>query len=896
MVGSECRIGIVDRFEPFFSLVVLDVQAAERIRWQVLKDLMKVGTVIAPLPSPRPSGVNLFLPMTIPRLFSLFAFVVITALPALSQRPAGANGPSIGRVYGRVLDAATGKPAEFSTVAVFVSGNDSLVGGTIVHTNGDFSVAKVPLGTLRVVISFIGYDPHVEEVTLSRTRMEVDLGNISLKADAKLLQEVEITGRSSQVVMQVDRRVFNVERDLSTRGGTGVDVMRNIPGLSVDVEGNVEMRGSSPQILIDGRPSAMTLEQIPSEDIERIEVITNPSVAFDASSTGGIINVVLKKNTKPGYFGQLQAGVGTNDRYQASGNITVKEGKVGVNLSYNYNTSNNLTKGSTRRTDLLNGAPTSTFEQNSDNNSDFSMNGGRLGVDWDVSNRNTLSLSQSVRMMSHGGSDSQTFRSNTAGGELISRGEQANESLSDNLSANTQLMFRRRSPKEGKEWTADVNYSHWQRESNSSFRTSTFGNTGEQFTSSPRRQDNLGGAFVNSIRAQFDAVDPFNDRTKLEWGVMSSFGLDNTWLFVSNTSPLLGAYIPDTSQSNDLYITDMVNAAYINLSRKLSESWSVQGGLRVEQTYFNAELEGKNRSIGYQYPDGIDNLAKSIFPAFYVVRRWKDSTRELQVNFSRKIQRPRFWQITPFIQIADSRNIRIGNPALAPEMRNMAEVNHLLPFQEGKGSWLSSVFARYEEDVITSVAYPLEEDPDVLLNTWVNGRGAFEYGWENTLRVEPLKGLITTLSGTMEYSQVELRSTGTMQSISNRGLNWDTKLLVSYELPKKWALQVNGNYRSPRIIPQGRRISNYGADASISKEINKQWSVVLNVNDIFNTRRWGSEYDTPQFTQIDSRRREMRNARITVTWKFGERDASFFRKRATGGTEPSLRGGGGSEE
>ncbi len=831
--------------------------------------------------------------MILSRPFSLFVFVVITAFPALAQRPAGANGPSVGRVYGRVLDSATGKPAEFSTVAIFVSRNDSLVGGTIVQGNGDFSVTKVPLGTLRVEISFIGYEAHVEEVTLSRTRMEVDLGNISLKADAKLLQEVEITGRSSQVVMQVDRRVFNVERDLSTRGGTGVDVMKNIPGLSVDVEGNVEMRGSSPQILIDGRPSAITLEQIPSEDIERIEVITNPSVAFDASSTGGIINVILKKNTKPGYFGQLQAGVGTNDRYQASGNITVKEGKVGVNLSYNYNTSDNLTKGRTQRTDLLNGAATSTFEQNGENDTQFSMNGGRLGLDWDVSNRNSLSFSQSVRMMSHGGNELQTFRSNTAGGELISNGEQANESLSDNLSANTQLMFRRKSPKEGKEWTADVNYSHWQRESNSSFTTSTFGNTGEQFTNSPRRQDNLGGAFVNSIRAQFDAVDPLNERTKLEWGAMSSFSLDNTWLFVSQTSPLLGSYIPDTSQTNDLYITDMVNAAYFNVSRKLNDTWSIQGGLRLEQTYFNADLEGKNRSIGYKYPDGIDNLAKSIFPAFYVVRRWKDSTRELQVNFSRKIQRPRFWQITPFIQIADSRNIRIGNPALAPEMRNMAEVNHLLPFQKGKGSWLSSVFARYEEDVITNVAYPLEEDPDVLLNTWVNGRGAFEYGWENTLRVEPLKGLVTTLSGTLEYTTVQLRGMG---DISNRGLNWDTKLLASYELPKKWALQVNGNYRSPRIIPQGTRISNYGADASVSKEINKQWSLVLSVNDMFNTRRWGSEYDTPFFIQSDSRRREMRNARLTVTWKFGERDASIFRRRPTGGTEPSLRGGGGSEE
>ncbi|MBK7944017.1 MAG: TonB-dependent receptor plug domain-containing protein [Flavobacteriales bacterium] len=147
--------------------------------------------------------------------------------------------------------------------------------------------------------------------------------------------------------MQVDRRVFNVEKDLSTQGGTGVDVMKNVPGLSVDLDGNVEMRGARPQILVDGRPSAMTLEQIPAEDIERVEVITNPSVAFDANATGGIINVVLKKNTKPGYSGQVQAGIGTNRRYQAGANINMKEGRWGFSLSYNYNTSANVTDGNT---------------------------------------------------------------------------------------------------------------------------------------------------------------------------------------------------------------------------------------------------------------------------------------------------------------------------------------------------------------------------------------------------------------------------------------------------------------------------------------------------------------------------------------------------------------------
>lgn len=826
-----------------------------------------------------------------------FRFLLILTLLSLgsnglAQRPGG-GGPPIGKVYGRVLDASTRKPAEFSTVAVYLVSKDSLLGGSTVRQNGDFSVEKLPLGALRLEISFIGYRTLVQEVKLERGRMEVDLGNLMLEPDAEVLQEVEVTGRASQVVMKVDRRVFNVDRDLSTRGGTGVDVMKNIPGLSVDVEGNVQLRGSSPQVLIDGRPSSITLDQIPSEDIERIEVITNPSVVFDASSTGGIINVILKKNTKPGYFGQLQGGVGTNDRYQASGNINMREGRWGVNLSYNYNTSENLTDARTTRTDLLNGNAQSYYDQVTDNSSSWTMNGGRIGVDWDMSNRNSLSFSQNIRTRSSDGIENQTFSTRTVDGEPISSGDQVNTNDMSNLSGTTQLLFRRKSPKEGKEWTADINYNHWRRESTSSFANSTLGANGSLLPNSPRRQDNIGGAWLNGIRAQFDVVDPINKDTKIEWGAMTSYTLDNTWLFVYQSSPDIGTNIPDTNQTNDYEITDMVNAAYFNLSRQLTDRWAMQAGLRFEQTYFDAELVGKGRSIGYQYPKNGEDLAKAFFPALYLVRRWENSSREFQVNFSRKITRPRFWQIMPFIMFADSRNIRIGNPALAPEMTNMAELNHLLPFQQGKGSWLSSLYGRYVEDVISQVAIPLESDPDILVNTFVNGTDAFEYGWENTLRMEPFKNFSTTLSGTVEYVTVAL---GGAQNISNQGFNWDAKLLLNYALPKDWILQVNGEYRSPRVIPQGTRISNYGVDASLAKDINKKWNVVLAVNDIFFTRRWGQFYDTPTFVQEDYRRREMRYARLTVTWKFGERDASLFRRRAQQRMEPSLRGGGGNEE
>ncbi|MDX9752121.1 MAG: carboxypeptidase regulatory-like domain-containing protein, partial [Flavobacteriales bacterium] len=416
----------------------------------------------------------------------LLALLWCMALPMAAQPPGGPGPrqPANGKVYGRVLDAATRKPAEFATVAVRLQRNDSLLGGTIVRANGDFSVEGLPLAPVTVEVSFIGFGSTTRQVDLGPGAREVDLGNLLLEPDAQLLQEVEVTGRASQVVMKADRRVFNVERDLSTRGGTGTDVMKNVPGLSVDAEGNVELRGGSPQVLIDGRPSAITLDQLPSEEIERVEVITNPSVAFDASSTGGIINVVLKKNTKPGYFGQLQAGIGTNDRYQASGNLNVKEGRFGFNLGYNWNTSNNITTGRTERIDRANGEDLRHYRQDADNDHTRSMHGGRFGVDYEISNRNTISFSQSVRSMRMAGDDRQVFRTDSSG--TGTSGHQYNTNNGENLSLSSQLLFRRKGPKEGREWTADVTYNRWQRDSRSAFATTTFDAANEQFSFSPR--------------------------------------------------------------------------------------------------------------------------------------------------------------------------------------------------------------------------------------------------------------------------------------------------------------------------------------------------------------------------------------------------------------------------
>lgn len=827
--------------------------------------------------------------MRFPLLLALLLFCgVLSAQRPSGQRPGG--GPSIGRIYGRVIDGGTRKGAEFTTVAVRLAFNDSIVGGTISSSSGEFNVEKLPVGPpLKVTVSFIGFRSWEKQVQLTREHLELDLGNITLAPDAELLKEVEVVGERATMTMQVDRRVFNVDKDLSTQGGSGVDVMKNVPGLSVDLDGNVEMRGARPQVLIDGRPTAMTLEQIPAEDIERVEVITNPSVAFDANATGGIINVVLKKNTKPGYSGQLQGGIGTNGRYQAGGNLNMKEGKWAFNLSGNYNTSGNNTDGTTDRAERGGGATTGFFRQDVREESDRTMAGGRFGVDWQQSNRNLITFSQSMRAHDRSGTDRLDATILGTGSELLSTARQVNTSLSETISATTQLGFRRKSPKEGREWNADLTYNTWKRDSRAEFDQYTYGSDGNQVPFSPRLQDHLGGSTYNQVTLQADFTEPLGEKDKLEYGLKGNWKLDNTYLDVLVSSPLVGTDVLDTSLTNDYAITDIINAAYVNWQHRITDHWSMQAGFRFEQTWFETRLENKDITFSYKYPDGTQNLAKAIFPALYLSRKWEGSLREVQVNLSRKISRPNFWQIMPFIMNADSRNVRIGNPALAPELSTLAEVNHLLPFLNGKASWLSSVFGRHTQDVITSYATPLPSDTTLLLNTFVNGSYSMSGGWENIVKVEPLQGLQLTLSGTVQYTDVALANA--QNGTRNQGFNWNAKAMASWRFTKDWNMQLNGEYEGPRIQPQGRSVPQYGLDFSMGHDLTKKLSAALTVNDVFFTRRWGNIIDTDRLYQESFRRREMRFVRFTLTWKFGEQNTSFFRRRNNQRPEPGSSGG-----
>jgi hypothetical protein len=702
-------------------------------------------------------------------------------------------------------------------------------------------------------------------------KLEVDLGDMKLEPDEKLLGEVEVTTQKSSVNLSIDKRVYNVDKDLSVKGGTGVDVMKNVPGVTVDADGNAQLRNQSPIIFVDGRPSNLTLQQIPADQIDRVEIITNPSVKFDANATGGILNIIMKKNLKPGYNGMAMAYVGTGDRYGGMMNLNVKEGRWNISGMYSYNQQMNRTKGFTNRTQLdtaKNKTVTGYFNQENNTNFQNVFNFGRLGIDYNLNIRNMISLNGMIVSGKIKSSDDQSFELLDKDKVSLLSAERVNEQFAKFYNYNAQLLYKKTYPKVGKELTADVSYNRTIADNGFLFSTYL-----PNFPVS--LQNNKGTNYANQGVFQLDYVNPISETKKFEAGVKAYYKQTTQANTTSNYSYSKNEYVRDSAMSNIYVIDDMINAAYVNYNSTTIWGIGYQAGLRFEQSYYLGNITDKNISFSYNYPSTTNDILKSIFPGIYFSKKLAKQ-QELQLNFSRKIQRPNFFQLMPVVMFADAQNYRIGNPQLKPEFKNIAELNYNKIFE--KGNYLGSGYFRYEEQPITDVAYPDPNNPNVLVNTTVNGSNSIRYGMEHTFKYTLFKNLDVMLNANAFYIYLRGLVVPTEPVVTSTGYAYNVKSTISYKFPKNFTLQMNGSYESPRILLLGYSQPNYGFDVSVNKMIGVKWIFNATVSDVMNTRRMGTYYETPFYIQELSRRRENRFFRFTITYLFGKMDASIFKR------------------
>lgn len=833
--------------------------------------------------------------MSMKPLYVFAALLISFSAMAQTERedpPIGNNTQiriNTNRLFGKVTDQNR-KALEAVTVQVYAytGGSDSLIAGMFTHSNGDFSFGNLPAAdSFKVLVSGIGYKEWQKTIPALRDNSQTDLGNIVITQTSQVMTNVVVSARRPALQMGIDRKIFSVDRSLTTTGGTALDVMRNIPSVSVDVEGNVQLRNAEPQIFIDGRPTILTPDQIPADQVERIELITNPSSRFDASNSAGIINIVMKRNRKVGLNGVATLGGGHPASYNGNLTLNARQGKVNVFLSGGYNHFGGRGTGKTFRQNKDNGVIENYFNQYSLTRSKRRFGSIRFGIDFFASNRTTISATQNIVSGNSNNRETQDQEYLNSNETLERYGLRNAEGNNRFNRYNTQLNFTHKFPEAGKELSLNLNYDYGNGEDGRNILNSFFFPNGAPY-GNPAQVRNAGRENNDQYTVQLDYVDPMGEDSKLEMGLRS---------FINKQRSLFSSFSVTNGQEtvlplgNNNAFRERVNAAYISYSNKI-KTFAYQFGLRAEVSKFEGELIDSSKSFGYNYPANASRLFDALFPSVFLTKKIGEHT-ELQVNYTRRIRRPNFWQLNPFIDINDPVNLRQGNPQLQPEFVNSFEFNLSQDYE--KGNFLGVVYyrnnmrdiTRYGDTISTALYQQLNNaaiDPNAILNTFINAKSTNTLGVELTLQHQFSDRLEIVPTIDMQYRKVNA-DVGALR-LSNSGFTWEGELTMNYGFKKEkgllkdLGLQLVGEYESREVTAQGRNLPQFGADFGLRKEFlkDKKASFSFNINDIFNTFRFVNIFDTDAFYQESFRRRNVRSFRISFIYKFGKDDFNILRR------------------
>lgn len=859
---------------------------------------------------------------------SLSLSVLCQGMPNGGQMPKGS-------IYGKIVDSANGKGIDAATVELLQFKMDTVTKKpartvfdmVLSDKNHEFRIENIPMmGQYTLKVTALGYKPYsrpfafIDRNAMKQGKMDMpsimgqldkDLGNIKLSIDQVTLATVTVIGSKPTVQLGIDRKIYNVEGNLNAAGGTAIDVLKNVPSVSVDIDGNVNIRNSSPQIFVDGRPTTLTLDQIPADQIETVEVITNPSAKYDASGgVAGILNIVLKKAKRVGYSGNLRAGIDQRGKINMGGNFNVRQGKFNFFANAMYNQRKSMTWGTTDRTTTLQDMTTKLSQSDKGvNNGNFMF--GRLGFDYFLDSRNTITISgMGVRGTFNGITNSNILIDTTSSTSNI-QAKILRESIGNFNFRNlgTSVGYVHNFPKNGHQLTADINFNKSRNWNVNDIANRNFSESnGPQTGSFAQKQDGNGNN--QRLTAQIDYANPITDKTKFETGLrlnQSSLSSDNRISFVMPN----GSVILQPLLSSNFNYTDRVWAGYGNVSSKIGEKFGYQFGLRLESSDYNGKVKGgTNDNFKINYP-------VSLFPSIFLSQQMKKD-QQLQLNYSRRINRPGFFQLFPFTDYSDSLNLNRGNPALRPEFTNSFELSYSKNFNKSNNLILSTYY-KHTNKLITRYQAP-DVNPvnldTVLVNTFINANSSYVGGFEaiSKNKLTPWWDLTSNLN--IYTSKINMKDP--VITTVGQIWSWFGKINNDFKLPKNFTMQVSADYNSKRVLApggssgggggrgpmggmggsvsgnaQGYSMPNFDVDASLKYEFlkNKAASLTLSVNDIFRTSANDVYTFSNFFDQHSVRRRDQQFFRLNFAYRFGKFDASLFKRKNIKSEQESMQGG-----
>ncbi len=799
--------------------------------------------------------------------------VILSLLSIQNYSQQNPNGFNFGSITGVVLDFESRHTIEYANIVLLSDKDSALINGTITDANGIFTLSQVRQGNYFLEVRFIGYKSENYNIKITPDNKFIDLGDIRIKPNALELNDVVVEGERSPVSYQIDKKVIDVDKIQTVLSGNAADVLQNVPSVTVDIEGNVSLRGSTNfTVLIDGRPSIMNaqdaLQQIPATSIENIEIITNPSAKYDPEGTSGIINILLKKNENQGVSGVINANAGINENYGGDFLFQYRTSDLVYILGLDYN--KRIFPGSSiTENKYISQNAISYLNSNGESEWGRTGFGLRAGLEFNFSKNDFINF---------------TARYGTREGKQNSISNYSDWSTN----APDIIFYKNLSDRsrDGKYGGANFTYIH------------NFGSKGHEIKSEFNFRYNdgdestltqsLNGSLIldgkrttefgpsRDYEAKIDYTLPFTDERRFEAGYEMEIddSDENNELFLYDS--LSTEYLLQNQFSNSVNYLDNDQAFYATYSDQFGD-FGIQGGLRTEYTFRTIKL----LKIGKE--SKIDRW--DYFPTLHTSFKFAEGT-QMMASYTRRIQRPRGWELEPFFTWIDANNIRIGNPDLLPELIDSYEAG--IQTYVGNISLSFELYHRLTNNKIDRIRSVYPESENVTLNSVLNIGKDFSTGGEIMIILDPFE--FWNVNAMANLYNYRIEGELYQQSFKRESFNWNTRLNNMFKITPTSQLQVNFNYNSPGVSSQGTWKGFVSTDISVKQDLfEKLLSLTLQIRDLFGTAKHEFTSSGPDFYSYNYFEREspmvMLNARINFNNYKAKRENGQMENQNNGGDE-----------
>jgi outer membrane receptor protein involved in Fe transport len=792
-----------------------------------------------------------------------------------AQRPDGVPGLTLS---GTVIDSVSQLPMEYATIILYSQSNHAQAGGTIADREGRFEISRLIPGPYQVKIDFIGYESRsFQDVVLTPRRLNTDLGRIFLKPAVLESHGVEVSAEKPTFEYKIDKKVINVSQQPTVISGTAVDVLENVPSITTDIDGNVQLRGSSNfTVLIDNRPSVLesndALQQIPASIIESIEIITNPSAKFDPEGTAGIINVITKKNQKQGIAGIANANIGLNDQYGGDFLLSQRLQKFNVFFGADYNKRAHPRLMKTERQTFM-GDTVRHTDSSGDGDWGNTGYGVRGGFDYTPTSRDLIGLNLRLGGRANEGQSSNHYTDWTDPGETVSNYSSGDESKRDGTFYSLNLDYKHEFPKKGHELLGSFMLS---KRSGDEKSTNTLRDSSGLITQSQHFTE---GGPSRMLRINVDYTLPLRQNDKLQAGFQSRIEPSEEEIERWDLNTATQEFELQPLYSHSVDYKDNIHAIYSMYAAELG-ALGAQIGLRGEYTDRKISLVKTGESYALDQWD--------FFPTLHISQQFAGG-KQAMLSYTRRIERPHGWDLEPFETWMDAYNVRKGNPALKSEYIDSYE----LGFQTAWGRNLISLESYYRVTHNKTERVQSVYRDNITLQTIANVGHDYTFGTEMMTNVDLFKWWNLNLMGTLYHYEVSGELFG--ESFSRNSRNWNTRLNSTFKITGSTRLQLTGMYNSPSVSSQGRRESFSVLNLGLKQEfLERSLSATLQIRDLLKTGKFEFSSSGPDFSS-HSRFRRSQEVMLTLTYNINNYKPDKKQNLQENNGNGEMQGGGEEE-